>query len=109
MEKIVEKTGYIIISDRTRDDYGRPGYIQRVMDSAISKRMIVRVYTPDDQNSMRTEHCFDPQQIQSIDSLTFHRLLREIQKKRHSKTEQNYKIEEVRQCVTPKKNHLQSG
>lgn len=125
MEKIVEKTEYIIISDKARKDYGCPGYIQRVMDSFPSKRIIVRVYTPDDQDSMGTEHCLDPEQIQSVTSLVFHRLLREIRKKRQAKNEQNYMIKNVamssyvdeyiksdiqstfelyhQQCVTPKR------
>lgn len=95
MEKIVEKTEYVIVSDQARKDYGCPGYIQRVMDSSTGRRMIVRIYTPDDQDSMGTQHCLDPQQIQSIDSPTFHRLLRQIQQKRKAKTEQNYMIKEV--------------
>jgi len=95
MEKIVEKTEYVIISDQDRKDYGCPGYIQRIMDSSTGKRMIVRVYTPDDRDSMGTGHCLDPEQIQSVTSLIFHRLLREIQKKRKTKTEQNYMIKDV--------------
>lgn len=95
MEKIVEKTEYVIISDKARKDYGCPGYIQRVVDSSIDKRIIVRVYTPDDQDSMGTGRCLDPEQIQSVTSLVFHRLLREIQKKRQAKNEQNYMIKEV--------------
>lgn len=95
MEKIVEKTEYVIISDRNRKDYGCPGYIERMSDTPIGRRMIVRVYTPDDQNSIGTQHCLDPEQIQSVTSLVFHRLLREIQKKCQTKVEQNYIIKEV--------------
>ncbi len=95
MEKIIENTEYVIISDRSRNDYGCPGYIQRVMDTATGKRIIVRVYTPDDQDSMGTQHCLDPVQIQSVTSQVFHRLLKEIKTKRLAKNEQNYMIKEV--------------
>lgn len=95
MEKIVEKTEYVIVSDQGRKDYGCPGYIQRIMDSPAGKRMIVRVYTPEDRDSMGTQHCLDPEQIQSVTSLVFHRLLKEIKQKRQANTEQNYMIKEV--------------
>ena len=95
MEKIIENTEYVIVSDRSRNDYGYPGYIQRVMDTATGKRMIVRVYTPDDRDSMGTQHCLDPVQIQSVTSRVFHRLLKEIKTKRLAKNEQNYMIKEV--------------
>lgn len=95
MEKIIENTEYVIISDRSRNDYGCPGYIQRVMDTATGKRMIVRVYTSEDQDSMGTQHCLDPVQIQSVTSQVFHRLLKEIKTKRLARNEQNYMIKEV--------------
>lgn len=95
MEKIMENIEYVIISDRSRKDYGCPGYIQRIMDNPIDKRMIVRVYTPEDQDSMGIQHCLDPVQIQSVTSQVFHRLLKEIKTKRLAKNEQNYMIKEV--------------
>lgn len=95
MEKIIENTEYVIISDRSRNDYGCPGYIQRVMDTAMGKRMIVQVYTPEDQDSIGTKHCLDSVQIQSITSQVFHRLLKEIKTKRLARNEQRYMIKEV--------------
>lgn len=95
MEKIIENTEYVVISDKSRKDYGCPGYIQRIMDSPAGKRMIVRVYTSEDQDSMGTQHCLDPAQIQSATSQVFHRLLKEIKIKRLAKSEQNYMIKEV--------------
>ena len=95
MEKIVENTEYVVISDKSRKDYGCPGYIQRIMDNPMGKRMIVRVYTPEDQDSMGIQHCLDPVQIQSVTSQVFHRLLKEIKTKRLAKNEQNYMIKEV--------------
>lgn len=95
MEKIIENTEYVIISDKGRKDYGCPGYIQRIMDGPAGKRMIVRVYTPEDRDSMGTQHCLDPEQIQSVTSQVFHRLLKETKTKRLAKNEQNYMIKEV--------------
>lgn len=95
MEKVMENTEYVIISDRSRRDCGCPGYIQRIMDNPVGKRMIVRVYTPEDPDSMGTQHCLDPVQIQSITSMVFHRLLKDIKTKRLAKSEQNYMIKEV--------------
>lgn len=95
MEKIIENTEYVVISDRSRNDYGCPGYIQRIMDNPIGKRMIVRIYTPEDRDSMGTQHCLDPEQIQSVTSQVFHRLLKETKTKRLAKNEQNYMIKEV--------------
>lgn len=91
----MENTEYVIISDKSRRDYGCPGYIQRIMDNPVGKRMIVRVYTPEDPDSMGTQHCLDPVQIQSVTSMVFHRLLKEIKTKRLAKSEQNYMIKEV--------------
>ena len=95
MEKILENTEYVIISDKSRKDYGCPGYIQSIMDNPVGKRMIVRVYTPEDQDSMGAQHCLDPVQIQSITSQVFHRLLKEIKTKRLARNEQHYMIKEV--------------
>lgn len=96
MEKIVENTEYVIVSDKGRKDYGCPGYIQRIMNtSPTDRRIIVRVYSPDDPDSMGVGHCLDPEQIQSVTSVVFHRLLKEIKKKRLAKTEQNYMVKEV--------------
>lgn len=95
MEKIMENTEYVVISDKDRKDYGCPGYIQSIMDGPTGRRMIVRVYTSEDPNSMGTQHCLDPVQIQSITSQVFHRLLKEIKTKRLARNEQNYMIKEV--------------
>nr|DAM61619.1 MAG TPA: hypothetical protein [Caudoviricetes sp.] len=92
MKEIVE---YVIISDRSRKDYGCPGYIQSIMDNPVGKRMIVRIYTPEDQDSMGTQHCLDPEQIQSVTSKVFHRLLKEIKINRLARNEQHYMIKEV--------------
>mgnify|MGYP007106418470 CR=1 FL=1 len=95
MEKFVENTEYVVISDKDRKDYGCPGYIQSIMDGPTGRRMIVRVYTSEDRDSMGTQHCLDPEQIQSATSQVFHRLLKEIKTKRLAKNEQNYMIKEV--------------
>lgn len=110
MEKVIENTEYVIISDKSRRDYGCPGYIQRIMDNSVGKRMIVRVYTPEDPDSMGTQHCLDPVQIQSVTSMIFHRLLKEIKTKRLAKVEKYFKNDAQstfelyhQQCITPKK------
>lgn len=71
-------TEYIIISDKDRKDYGCPGYIQRVMSAPAGTRMIVRVYSPDDADSIGQGHCLAPEQVESITYKVFHRMLDEI-------------------------------
>lgn len=78
MEKLFTGTKCVIISDRSRNDFGCPGYIQMVMSSPHGTRMTVRVYSSDDPDSFGREHYLAPEQIESISYETFHRLLDEI-------------------------------
>lgn len=97
MEDVLNKIEYVVISDIQRKDYGCPGYIQRIMDSPTGKRMIVRVYSPDDRDDLGTGHCLDPKQVESIAKQVFRNLMKETKNKRlaKAKTEQNYMIKEV--------------
>ena len=74
----MERTEYIIISDRERKDFNCPGYIQRVLSSPAGTRIIVRVYSPDDQDSMGTEHCLNVDQVASIDKTVFRKRFDQI-------------------------------
>ena len=71
-------TEYVIISDKDRKDYGCPGYIQHIMSSPHGNRMTVRVYSPDDPDSIGRSHYLAPEQIESITYNVFHRMLDEI-------------------------------
>lgn len=74
----MERTEYIIISDRERKDFNCPGYIQRILSSPTGTRIIVRVYSPTDQDSMGTEHCLNVDQVASIDKTVFRKRFDQI-------------------------------
>ena len=77
MEKLPTGTEYVVISDKSRNDFGCPGYIQRIMIEPQGTCMIVRVYSPDDPDSIGRLHRLVPEQIESISYKVFHRLLDE--------------------------------
>lgn len=74
----MERIAYVIISDRERKDFNCPGYIQSALSSPTGTRIIVRVYSPTDQDSMGTEHCLNVDQVASIDRMTFHKYLSQV-------------------------------
>lgn len=74
----MERTEYIIISDRERKDFNCPGYIQRILSSPAGTRIIVRVYSPTDQDSMGTEHCLNVDQVASVDKTVFRKRFDQI-------------------------------
>lgn len=74
----MERTEYIIISDRERKDFNCPGYIQRILSSPTGTRIIVRVYSPTDQDSMGTEHCLNVDQVASVDKTVFRKRFDQI-------------------------------
>lgn len=74
----MERIAYVIISDRERKDFNCPGYIQRALSSPTGTRIIVRVYSPTDQDSMGTEHCLNVDQVASVDRMTFHKYLSQV-------------------------------
>lgn len=74
----MERTEYIIVSDRERKDFNCPGYIQRILSSPAGTRIIVRVYSPTDQDSMGTEHCLNVDQVASVDKTVFRKRFDQI-------------------------------
>lgn len=74
----MERIAYVIISDRERKDFNCPGYIQSALSSPTGARIIVRVYSPTDQDSMGTEHCLNVDQVASVDRMTFHKYLSQV-------------------------------
>lgn len=74
----MERTEYIIISDRERKDFNCPGYIQRILSSPTGTRIIARVYSPTDQDSMGTEHCLNVDQVASVDKTVFRKRFDQI-------------------------------
>lgn len=48
-----------------------PGYIKRCLSSPDGIKIIVRVYSPTDQDSMGTEHCLNVDQVESVDKTVF--------------------------------------
>lgn len=74
----MERTEYVIISDRERKDFNCPGYIQRILSSPAGTRIIVRVYSPTDQDSMGTEHCLNVDQVASVDKTVFRKRFDQI-------------------------------
>ncbi len=74
----MERIAYVIISDRERKDFNCPGYIQSALSSPTGTRIIVRVYSPTDQDSMGTEHCLNVDQVASVDRMTFHKYLSQV-------------------------------
>lgn len=74
----MERTEYIIISDKERKDFNCPGYIQRILNSPAGTRIIVRVYSPTDQDSMGTEHCLNVDQVASVDKTVFRKRFDQI-------------------------------
>lgn len=74
----MERIAYVIISDRERKDFNCPGYIQSALNSPTGARIIVRVYSPTDQDSMGTEHCLNVDQVASVDQMTFRKYLSQV-------------------------------
>lgn len=74
----MERIAYVIISDRERKDFNCPGYIQSALSSPTGARIIVRVYSPTDQDSMGTEHCLNVDQVASVDQMTFRKYLSQV-------------------------------
>ena len=74
----MERIAYVIISDRERKDFNCPGYIQSALSSPTGARIIVRVYSPTDQDSMGTEHCLNVNQVASVDQMTFRKYLSQV-------------------------------
>ena len=72
------KIAYVIISDKDRKDFNCPGYIQSTLSSPTGTRIIVRVYSPTDQDSMGTVHCLNVDQVVSTDKMTFRKYLSQI-------------------------------
>lgn len=67
----MERTEYVIISDRERKDFNCPGYIQRFLSSPAGIKIIVRVFSSTDQDNMGTEHCLNVDQVVSVDKTVF--------------------------------------
>lgn len=74
----MDRTDYIIISDRERKDFNCPGYIKRCLNSPDGIKIIVRVYSPTDQDSMGTEHCLNIDQVASVDKTVFYKRFDQI-------------------------------
>ena len=74
----MERIAYVIISDRERKDFNCPGYIQSALSSPTGARIIVRVYSPTDQDSMGTKHCLNVDQVASVDQMTFRKYLSQV-------------------------------
>lgn len=74
----MERIAYVIISDRERKDFNCPGYIQSALSSPTEARIIVRVYSPTDQDGMGTEHCLNVDQVASVDQMAFRKYLSQV-------------------------------
>lgn len=72
------KIAYVIISDKERKDFNCPGYIQSTLSSPTGTKIVVRVYSPTDQDSMGTVHCLNVDQVVSVDKTVFRKCLDQI-------------------------------
>ncbi len=91
----INKVEYVIISDKDRSDYKCPGYIQHIMDSPTGKRIIVRVYSPNDPDSLGRQYCLNSDQVESITGGVFNRLLRDVREQK--RIQNTYADTDIRQ------------
>ena len=97
----MERIAYVIISDRGRKDFNCPGYIQSALSSPTGARIIVRVYSPTDQDSMGTEHCLNVDQVASVDQMTFRKYLSQVTSARKDRENagENMTLNELGKCI----------
>lgn len=100
----MERIAYVIISDRERKDFNCPGYIQSALSSPTGARIIVRVYSPTDQDSMGTTHCLNVDQVASVDQMTFRKYLSQVTSARKDRENagKNMTLNELGEYITNK-------
>lgn len=100
----MERIAYVIISDIERKDFNCPGYIQSALSSPTGARIIVRVYSPADQDGMGTKHCLNVDQVTSVDQMTFRRYLSQVisARKDRENAGKNMTLHEFSEYITNK-------